>query len=556
MSLSLLVPISLALGALLAGPVLAHLARQKPVERIPFGAMILLRRLVKRVRRQRRIRDPFLLLLRLLVVLALVFAATQPRLVWEGDTPEAGLSGRVVFVVDNSLSMAQVDEGQTLFSKAREAALERLEQLPIGAQIAVVSMGGAAEAFSDSLHGQLDRARANLESIQQSYGGTDLVGGLHAARILLQAEAGEVLVFTDEAGPSVMEEASLELELLLGIGASVIPVPLQSETPQNIAVAHAEYGEGLEGGSILTRVQNFGPSSQEVLLTVGLPDGSEISAFVDVGPFESAEERITVPPEVPGGVAWARVEDPQLSLDDTRYFHLPRVGASRVLVVDGDPGATAVASEVYFLERALAPWGGGRGGVLPEIKALSGLAELDRDRHRVVILANVADPGPYAAALVDFVRQGGGLIISGGENVTKESYNGALRDLLPAPLRKRRNLVDLSARGGVPLALPSVEAPLFKAFSRGGRMALTRMTARRVLTFEAFQQTGDLQVLAEWEGGIPALIERRVGRGRVLVWTSTFDLGWGNAPIQSAFMPLIQRMISVLGGGAAGTANV
>ena len=310
MSLSLLVPISLALGALLAGPVLAHLARQKPVERIPFGAMILLRRLVKRVRRQRRIRDPFLLLLRLLVVLALVFAATQPRLVWEGDTPEAGLSGRVVFVVDNSLSMAQVDEGQTLFSKAREAALERLEQLPIGAQIAVVSMGGAAEAFSDSLHGQLDRARANLESIQQSYGGTDLVGGLHAARILLQAEAGEVLVFTDEAGPSVMEEASLELELLLGIGASVIPVPLQSETPQNIAVAHAEYGEGLEGGSILTRVQNFGPSSQEVLLTVGLPDGSEISAFVDVGPFESAEERITVPPEVPGGVAWARVEDP------------------------------------------------------------------------------------------------------------------------------------------------------------------------------------------------------------------------------------------------------
>ena len=103
-----------------------------------------------------------------------------------------------------------------------------------------------------------------------------------------------------------------------------------------------------------------------------------------------AEERITVPPEVPGGVAWARVADPSLALDDTRYFHLPRVGASRVLVVDGDPGATAVASEVYFLERALAPWGGGRGGVLPEIKALSGLAELDPERHRVVILANVA----------------------------------------------------------------------------------------------------------------------------------------------------------------------
>ena len=146
MSLSLLVPLSLALGALLVGPLLAHLARQKPVQRIPFGAMILLRRLVKRVRRQRRVRDPLLLLLRLLVVLALVLAATQPRLTWEGDVPEAGRSGRVVFVIDNSLSMAQFDQGQTLFSKAREAALEQLDNLPIGAQVAVVSMGGTLSA--------------------------------------------------------------------------------------------------------------------------------------------------------------------------------------------------------------------------------------------------------------------------------------------------------------------------------------------------------------------------------------------------------------------------
>jgi hypothetical protein len=177
---------------------------------------------------------------------------------------------------------------------------------------------------------------------------------------------------------------------------------------------------------------------------------------------------------------------------------------------------------------------------------------LDADRHRVVILANVADPGPYASKLVDFVRQGGGLILSGGENVTKEGYNGPLRDLLPAPLRKRRNLVDLAARGGVPLALPETQAALFSAFTRGGRSALTRITARRVLTFEGLRSSEDVEILAEWEGGIPALVQRKVGRGKVLVWTATFDLGWGNAPIQSAFMPLVQRMITVLGGTGSG----
>ena len=517
--------------------------------------MMLLDRLVKRIRRQRRLRDWVLLLLRVLVVLLLVFSAAQPRLLWKGDVPETGKSGRVVFLMDTSMSMGQVYKGQTLLAGAREMALARLRQLPIGAQVAVVPFGGKASPFSEGLHDQLDRAEANIEGLQVSHGDTDLSGALHAARRMLASQSGEVLIFTDEAGPVAAEEAVLELELLLDSGAAVIPLALGREEPRNLAVVSAEYGEGLEGGTILTRIMNYGPDPKEVLLTVGLPDGSEIAAFVDVEAYASAEEQVTVPPEVPGGVAWAKVADADLSLDDVRYFHLPRVGASRVLVVDGDPGATAVASEVYFLERALAPWGGARGGVLPEVKALSGLADLDESRHRVVILANVADPGIYAAQLVDFVRQGGGLIITGGENVTNEGYNGPLRDLLPAKLRKRRNLVDLSASGGIPLALPPTTEALFSAFTRGGRSALTKISARRVLTFEAFKQTDTIRVLAEWEGGIPALVERKVGQGRVLVWTSTFDLGWGNAPIQSAFMPLIQRMISVLGATGTGASE-
>ena len=68
MSLSVATPIALALVALLALPVVAHLARQTPVSQQPFGAMLLLERLVKRLRRRRRVRDPLLLLLSWLTV--------------------------------------------------------------------------------------------------------------------------------------------------------------------------------------------------------------------------------------------------------------------------------------------------------------------------------------------------------------------------------------------------------------------------------------------------------------------------------------------------------
>ena len=72
MSLSFAAVGLLALGVLGLGPVLAHLARQTPVDRKAFGAMMLVERLVRRLRRQRRIRDPWLLLLRILAVLAVV----------------------------------------------------------------------------------------------------------------------------------------------------------------------------------------------------------------------------------------------------------------------------------------------------------------------------------------------------------------------------------------------------------------------------------------------------------------------------------------------------
>ena len=65
MSLSLAAPLALLLGLLVALPILAHLTQQRPVDRQPFGAMLLLRRLVMRLERRRRFQDLLLLLLRL-----------------------------------------------------------------------------------------------------------------------------------------------------------------------------------------------------------------------------------------------------------------------------------------------------------------------------------------------------------------------------------------------------------------------------------------------------------------------------------------------------------
>lgn len=553
MSVSLLAPLALGLAALVALPVLAHLARQVPRDRRPFGAMLLLQRVVKRLRRRRRVKDPWLLLLRALAVLLVVAAASGPMLRVPGGLPEFGASGRVVLVVDRSLSMGMQDGGETLLHRAREEAAAVVRALPAGTQVGLVTFEDEALRLTQALTADHQRVLAQLDAVEQNSGTSNLRAALLEARRLLAGEPGEVVLFSDEAGPRMVNEATDEIARLVELGSSVLPQPVAGNPPRNVAVTAARYGDGLEGGQVTVRVANYGPDPIEVPCEVTLPDGARIPIFVDLPPLGEAESRITVPSEAKGGVGEVRCDDPDLPLDDARYFHLPRVGASRVLVVDGDPGDTPIRSEVYFLERALAPWGT-RSGVTLDVTPPLGLAELDPERHRVVFLANVADPRPFGPRLVDFVRRGGNLVLTGGDQVTAERYNAALASVLPATFRMPRSLAD-PGEEGVPVALPDTELPLFAPFRRGGRGSFTKVRSHTVLTFEPYTDGDEVSTLLRYEDGLPALVERRIGQGRVVVWTGTVDLGWSNLPLQSVFMPLVQRLVSWLGGEAGAGAS-
>lgn len=561
MSLSLLTPAALALGLLALGPVLAHMTRQRPSQEQAFGAMLLIRRMKKRLERKRRIRDRLLLLLRVLAVLLAALAVAGPRLSWPGDAPEFGGTGLVVVVLDDSLSMALQDGGGALFDEAREEAADLVEGLPEGTLVGLVRVGGSATRVTPTLTAEHGRVLSGIEATQVGYGRTDLAGALREARALLGGQPGEVVVFTDQAGPGVISGSSTELERLIDLGSAVIPRVVEADPPRNVSVAEAVYGDGLEGGSVRVRLANFGPEPIEQAVTVSLPDGSEINAFVEIPAEGVAEESFTVPRSVPGGVASVRVHDTGLVLDDTRWFHLPRVGASKVMVVDGDPGPTPFKSEVFFLERALSPWGAQRSGVLPEIVSPAGLRELDAEEHRVVFLANVADPGPYAGQLIDFVRQGGGLVIAMGGNVTPRRYNGPLQELLPTGLRERTNLVAFEAAEGVRLRLPDAEHALFAPFTHAGRSSFGRVQAFQAMTVEPYEERSGTDpedprpaTLLSWSDGNPALIEHQVGQGRVLLWTTTLDKDWTNTPLEGVYMPFVQRIVGWLGGEAGGGA--
>jgi hypothetical protein len=50
-------------------------------------------------------------------------------------------------------------------------------------------------------------------------------------------------------------------------------------------------------------------------------------------------------------------------------------------------------------------------------------------------------------------------------------------------------------------------------------------------------------VLARYDDGVPALVERRIGAGRVLVWTSTLDTFWNDLARQPVFLPFMHQLV-------------
>jgi hypothetical protein len=50
-------------------------------------------------------------------------------------------------------------------------------------------------------------------------------------------------------------------------------------------------------------------------------------------------------------------------------------------------------------------------------------------------------------------------------------------------------------------------------------------------------------VLARFDGGAPALLERRVGAGRVLLWASTLDLAWSDFPLKPVYLPFVHQAV-------------
>ncbi len=533
-------PVLLAGLSAAAVPLLIHLITRKRAVRRLLPTFRFLVQAEKQVRRRSRLQQWLLLLLRMALIALLALFFARPAWV-HGGILGAGDPLALVVIVDNSLSMAYREGGESRLARARAIARRLLAQLRPQDRVAVIPVYRGGET-PPVLSSGGSAASHDLEAITLSLRTVDYTRAFHQAVTALSAPGGrrEILLLSDGArggwGRTDLPQGGVALDRDLVV--RVVRLGTDATDP-NLAVRRITVPPRVLTAGVNSHLEatvaNLGPVPREVVASLTL-EGRKVDQKLLALPGRG-EVTVSFPfrPERPGPLRGeVRIGEDGLLEDDGFVFSAAVETPISILLVEEAPAPTLSARETFFVGTALTPEGaGGSSAFAPRALLAEALERTDLTGVQIVLLCNVRSLSPRTAlSLARFVRSGGGLLLFVGDRVRAEEYNRVLVDsevrLLPARLREIRRVPE-SAAVTVP-SLPSAR-------------------------FHAYYLLGDLEpgarAAVRFANGDPFVVEKREGKGRVLLVTSTCDRRWNDFGLKASFLPFLQDLVRAATGRAA-----
>ena len=566
MGLGLLVPAFLAAMAALAVPIILHLRHRDKDRPQRFPSLMFLEKLPIRTAERRRLTDLPLLLLRALALALLVFAFARPVLSRKTATARTQQARAVVLLIDRSMSMAH----STVFKTAIDSAKAIVASLTAADRVAVVLFDEEAE-IAQPLGNDKAAALAAINKAKVGSRGTHYAAALRAAREVVVGapeKTQDVIVITDLQRGGVTGIAGLDLPASL----TVRSIAVGANDRGNTSVASVEVRRIIEPTRTMLGVQARISSRElkaerraKVTLTLnGRPSGTRDVKIPVSGDVPVSFEPVLLPAgRVSGSIT---IDNDALTDDDTLHFALAADDGVRVLLV---APSDAQADETMYFERAL-----GVGNTPPiRIEHVRG-DQLDpvklQNAALVVLWDSPVPSGKAGDALADWVSRGGGLTIAAGRRLAARgggSNQTASSNAAPSKPSDSANVGNSKASGAQAssTALPAaslipakfvgsadrmadrggslgdfrMDHPLFAPF----RDASSALSAVRFLRYPRMEASSGAEVIARFDDGLPAVIDRRDGTGHIVLLAMGLDAASGDFPLQPAYLPLLKRLV-------------
>ncbi len=557
-------PLLLAGSAMVVLPIVLHLIMRRRPRLVEFPALRFVQMRHEASQRSLRLRHLLLLALRVAAIALLALALARPSMKFSGAMGSQEAPVAAVLAFDTSVRSEYRHHNETRLEAAQEIGLWLLAQLPPGSQIAVLDTRLGPGAF------QVDRGAAKhrierLETVGNSQPMTSVVE--EGLRLLAQSELArrEMYVFTDLARPAWPADAARLRQRAAeasGVGLYLIDVGVADPVDFGLGDVRLSAQVVSHRSPLVIRSEVYHRG----------PDGKRTVELYLLGkdrkPQKSGEQVVTLEAgqsqEVEFGVQGLSLGTHQgylqivgedgLAADDSRWFTVDVTPAWRVLIAAPHPAET----HSLFLSQALAPTAfrrTGRARFDCQVIPLEKLREQKLDGFSAVFLLDPAPLEPVVwKMLADFASDGHGVgIFLGRRAEPMARFNEpAAQELLPGKLALQARRPD----GDLALAPREFQHPILAAL--GGRAGLIPWDYFPVFRYWQLEQpAAGVHTIVPFSDGRPAILERPMGKGRVLTMTTPVsDLPsqepWNLLPVGDAwpFVVLANEMASYLVGGS------
>jgi hypothetical protein len=506
--MNFLFPAFLLGGLAIAVPIVLHFLRRDVAPPVPFTAVRLLRKSPVARSKRRRLRDLLLLAARVAALLLLAAAFARPYVAGAAR----GSTLRIV-AIDRSYSMNA--PGQ--FADALELAGRAIDEAATGERVAVLAFDDHAETVASP--GSATAARAALAAVSAGFGATRYSEVFTRAAEIAAGDEARLVIVSD------LQRTGWD-----GEDRSVLPGGISLEVrdagtaPANLSVVSVS----VTPDRVLAAVHNSGSQPHTGQIRIEHADRVVQTSTYTVAPNSATDVAIAYRPPSSGTLT-VSIDDPNgLPADNSRFVVLDAVPSHSVLLV-----TSGASPSGYYITRALAAIGGTEADRI-DVRGSTAAALVDDNLPKysaVVLLSTRALDRRSRESIAGFVRAGGGLLIAGSPEV-----EAAVVSAIFNWKSSMAGTIDMPAT--VALSPTDPRHPVFRPFgSLSANLGQVRFARAWRVTPEGWD------VAARFTDGNPALVERREGSGRVVLFASDLDRQWNDFPLHPAFVPFVIETI-------------
>ncbi len=552
--MSFLAPLFLFGAVAIAAPVIFHLIRRTSREKMTFSSLMFLQPTPPRMTRQSRLEHLLLLLLRALVLCLLALGFSRPFLQKPvaADTAKDG-GQRLVVLMDVSASMRR--EGLWTEAQARVDKILRDAAAPDAVAVLLFDRTTRPLLSFEEWNGMAPGERAGLTgqrlaAVKPGWGSTHLGHALARAVDTLEDRSGQdqpsaggarrIIVVSD------MQDGT-RLDGMQGFewprGIEVVIEPLKAKRPTNAGL-HAvlerdDVARPAADSEVKVRVSNASTSAREQFKLGWSRPGVKGFAGTPLDVYvPPAQSRVITAPKPPAGFPAEQLvlagDDEEF--DNAAFLVTPEPEEVNILYLDRDTGDDP-KELLYYLNRAFQDT---RRQAMRVVIRPATVPLLPRESGTPPLLV-LADPlvGEQAARLQRMISEGKTALIVMKSPASARTLSQVLG---VEGLRAEEAPSDRYAL----LGQIDFQHPLFAPFAEPRYSDFTKIHFWRHRLLDISKLSG-ARVVAQFDDGSPALVQAPLGRGSVLILTSSWQPADSQLALSSKFVPLLYAMLELSG---------